>query len=65
MSQKYSPIIAFAKSRLEMIDKFPGQQYQDDARRDELGMIVRLCEGMNQQDDLINNALGLKTEAAA
>lgn len=60
----FNPIIAFAQSRIDTIDKIPVSPEVDGARKFELGLIITLCEGLNANERIINTlAFGVMAQA--
>lgn len=61
----YSPVIAFAQSRIETLCREIARNPDDltvcipKARVNELETIVALCTGLNQQERMIEEAIGL------
>jgi len=59
----YSPVVAFCESRIETLKSHKrfavGLTAEDEARIDELTMIVTLCRGLQKTDDMLRKQLGL------
>lgn len=60
----YTPIVAFCESRIQSLDRQiksnEAISILAQARKDELQCIVTLCSGLNNQERLIEEAIGLR-----
>lgn len=62
----YSPLTAFCEARIAQLDREINRNPDDltvclpKARKNELEAIVSLCRGLNHQEKLLEQALGLK-----
>lgn len=59
----YSPVVAFCQARVQSLDRQIKSQEAiailAQARKDELECIVTLCNGLNAQERIIEEAIGL------